>query len=130
MSPYSTILPEYITATWSQKWRDAKVVGDEDEGEVELVAQLGEQVHHLRLDRHVEGRDRLVGDDQLRLDREGAGDADALAAGELRQVAVDVLGVEADELEQLLDPGLLLAVVQAVDLERRREDGTDGSGVG
>ena len=48
----------------------------------------------LRLDRDVEGRDRLVGDDELGREREGAGDADALAlaAGELVGVAVDGVG--------------------------------------
>ena len=84
--------------------------------------QVAEQVHHLRLDRDVEGGDRLVGDDQLRLHGERPGDADALAlaAGELVRVAVDVLGVEADQLEQLLHPLLLLALGQAVHAQRRR----------
>ena len=87
------------------------------------LRSLAEQVHHLGLDRDVEGRDRLVGDDQLRLDRERPGDADALAlaARELVRVAVDVLGVEADQLEQLLHPGLLLALVQAVHAQRRAD---------
>ena len=68
--------------------------------------QVLEQVDHLRLDRHVERGDRLVGDEQLGLQGQRAGDADALAlaAGELVRVAVVVLGVEADDLEQLLDP--------------------------
>ena len=78
---------------------------DEHVGEVELVLQVLEQVDDLGLDRHVERRDRLVGDDQLRAQRERPGDADALAlaAGELVRVAVVVLGVEADQLQQLLD---------------------------
>ncbi len=61
-------------------------------GEAELVLQVLEQVEDLRLDRDVERRDRLVADDQLRLERERAGDADplALAARELVRVAVDV----------------------------------------
>jgi hypothetical protein len=56
------------------------------------------------LDRDVERRDRLVADDQLRVHRQGARDADALplAAGELVRKAVVVLRVEADDLEQLL----------------------------
>ena len=85
---------------------DAEVVRDEDVGEVELVLQVVEQVEHLRLDRDVERRDRLVGDDQLRVQRERAGDADALAlaAGELVRVAVHVIGRQADELEQLAHP--------------------------
>ena len=41
-----------------------QVVGDEQEAQAELLLQVGEQVHDLRLDRHVEGADRLVGDDQ------------------------------------------------------------------
>ena len=60
----------------------------------------------LRLDRHVEGRDRLVGDDELGLEREGAGDADALAlaAGELMGVAVDGVGRQVDVLKRLRAP--------------------------
>ena len=75
-------------------------------GDAELALQVLEQVDHLRLDGHVERRHRLVGDHQLGLQRQRAGDADALplAAGELAGVAVVVLGVEPDQLEQLLDP--------------------------
>ena len=82
---------------------DAEVVGDEQVGQAELVLQVVEQVDDLRLDRDVERRDRLVGDDELRVQRERAGDADALAlaARELVRVAVAVLRREADELEQL-----------------------------
>jgi len=38
-----------------------------------------QQVQHLRPDRHVERGHRLVGDDHLRLERDRAGHADALA---------------------------------------------------
>src|SRR4029450_9242112 len=58
----------------------------------------------------------------------GAGhpDALALAAGELGREPVVVLGVEADDLHQLLDPLLeLLAVGKAVDLERVADDRPD-----
>jgi hypothetical protein len=46
--------------------------------------QIVQKVDHLRLDRDVECGDRLVADDQARVERERAGDADALAlaAGE------------------------------------------------
>ncbi len=82
-----------------------QVVRDEDVGEAELALEVLQQVQDLRLHRDVERRDRLVADDQLRLERERARDADplALAARELVRVAVVVLGVEADALEQLLD---------------------------
>ena len=91
---------------------DVQVVRDEDVGEPELALQVLEQVEDLRLHRDVERRDRLVADDQLRVDRERAGDADALAlaAGELVREAVVVLRVEADDLEQLLDAPLDLGV--------------------
>ena len=83
---------------------DAEVVGDEQVGEVELVLEVLEQVDDLRLDRDVERRHRLVGDDQLRLQGERPGDPDALAlaARELVRVAVVVLRGEPDPLEQLL----------------------------
>ena len=40
---------------------------DQDERQAELALQVAQQVQDLRLDRDVERRDRLVGDDQLRL---------------------------------------------------------------
>ena len=64
---------------------DRQVVGDEQVRQAELALQVLEQVDDLRLDRHVERRHRLVADDQLRVQAERPGDADALAlaAGEL-----------------------------------------------
>ena len=88
-----------MTITWSAKsLHHRQVVGDEDEGDAELALELVEQRDHLRLDRDVERGDRLVGDDQLGLERQrpGDGDALALAAGELVRVALGVLGREAD----------------------------------
>ncbi len=69
---------------------DGEVVRDEEIGEVELLLQLDEQVQDLGLDRDVERGDRLVGDDELRLQDERAGEADALAlaAAELVRVAL------------------------------------------
>ena len=82
-----------------------QVVGDEQVGQPELVLQLLEEVDDAGLDADVERRHRLVEDDELRLDRQRPGDADALAlaAGELVRVAVGVLGRQADELQQLLN---------------------------
>jgi hypothetical protein len=47
---------------------DRQVVRDEDVGEAEAGLQVAQQVDDLRLDRHVERRDRLVADDELGLD--------------------------------------------------------------
>ena len=104
-SASSTILPRYITATRSRDVPDHRqVVRDEHVGQAELVLQVLQQVDDLGLDRHVQRGDRLVGDDQLGPQGERAGDADALAlaAGELVRVAVVVLRVQPDQLEQVL----------------------------
>ncbi len=41
---------------------DPEIMGDEDDGEAEPLAQLGQQFQHLRLHGNVERGDRLVGD--------------------------------------------------------------------
>ena len=87
----STISPRYITATRSLMCRiTARSCAMMIERQAEAVLQILEQVDDLRLDRHVERRDRLVADDELRLAGERPGDADALAlaAGELVRIAV------------------------------------------
>ena len=86
---------------------DRQVVRDEQVGQPELLAQLDQEVEDLGLDRDVERADRLVADDELRLDGEGASDADALPlpAGELVRVAVPVVRVQPDQREELGDLG-------------------------
>ena len=80
VSPISTIRPRYITATRSQICsHQPQVVRDEEVGELQPLLQIQQQVHDLRLHRDVERRDRLVGDDERRLQRERARQADALA---------------------------------------------------
>ena len=85
---------------------DRQVVGDEQVGQAEPVLQVEQQVDDLRLDRDVERRDRLVGDDQRRVERERAGDADALplAAGEGVREAVHVGRRQLHQVEQLAHP--------------------------
>ena len=87
-----------------------QVVGDEQEGDPVLALQPGDQVQHLRAHRNVQRRDRLVGDDQLRVQRQGARDADALPlpAGKLVRVAVEHVAAHADHLQQLLDLAVAL----------------------
>src|SRR5712692_5106197 len=83
----------------------AQVVRDEKIGEVTFLLEALDQVQNLRLDGHVERRDRLVGDDEIRAGRQRAGDADALllAAGKLVRVPVDEAAAQSDGLHQLLD---------------------------
>jgi hypothetical protein len=44
----------------------AKVMGDKQKGDAEIVAQIGKQVDDLRLNRDIQRRDRLVGNDKVR----------------------------------------------------------------
>ena len=69
------------------------------------LLQLGEQLEHARLHRDVERARRLVGDEQLRVERERAREARALAlaAGELVRVAVAEGVGQLHRLEQLVD---------------------------
>ena len=65
-----------------------QIVRDEQVGQVQLLLQVDQQVDDLRLDVDVERGDRLVGDDELRRDRQRTrdGDALALAAGEFVRI--------------------------------------------
>ena len=107
-----------------------QVMRNEQVGQVELFLQVFEQVDDLRLDRHIERRDRLVADDKRWVDCQGARNADTLAltAGELVRVAVDEVGIEANDLEQLLHPILALFFGRAnvVNFERFADDAADG----
>ncbi len=53
-------------------------MGDEDIRQVELVLDLGHQVDHLGLHRHVKPRYRFVGNDHLRSKRQSPSHADSL----------------------------------------------------
>ena len=69
--------------------RYAEVVADEEHRGVELGLELGDEIEHLRLDRRVEARRRLVEDQERRILRERHRDDDALLhpARELVRVA-------------------------------------------
>ncbi len=99
---------------------DAHVVGDEQVGQAQPPLEVAEQVQDLGLDADVEGADRLVADEQLRLEDERAGDPDPLplAAGELVGVPPGVVRLEADQFHHaghLVGP--LLRRAEAVDAQ-------------
>ena len=77
---------------------DREVVRDEQVRDVALGLKVLEQVQDLRLDRDVERADRLVADDEVRLECDRPGDADALPlpAGEFVRLAGGEAGVQAD----------------------------------
>ena len=97
---------------------DTHVVGDQDDRGAESVAEIEQQLQDRRLHGDVEGRRRLVGDDDVGVARDRHRDDDALllAAGQLVRVVVDaVLGVgQADQVEQFdgARPGGLLVHVR------------------
>ena len=64
-------------------------MGDEQVGQAALATQVEHQPEQLGPDRDVEHRHRLVGDDDLRVHDQRAGDDHplALAAGQLVRVA-------------------------------------------
>src|SRR5581483_6301321 len=55
-----------------------KVMRDEEIRQMELVLEIFEEIEDLGLNRYVERADRLVGDDQFRIEGQRASDADAL----------------------------------------------------
>jgi hypothetical protein len=97
---------------------DGEVVGDEEVGEREFLLELFEEVDDLCLDRDVEGGDGFVEDEELRIQGERSGDADALAltTGELVGEAAAEFAAEADELEKFVDS--LAPVLGPVDRRR------------
>ena len=87
--------------------RAREVVRDVEERDLMLLLQLRHQVQDPDPDRDVEHARRLVGEDDLRLDRERARDRDALALAARELVRIlrrDLVGRdEPDALEQLVD---------------------------
>src|SRR3546814_9362920 len=81
------------------------MVGDEETGKAESSSQPLQELDHLRLDRDVERRQRLVADDHFRSERDGAGYGDALplSAGELVGVAPCVLGLQPHAAQEFLN---------------------------
>ena len=99
----------------------AQVVGDEQVGQAVLFLQVLQEVQNLGLHGHVEGGDRLVEDDQLRVQGQGPCDADALplAAAEGVGIAVQVLRPQSHHAQQIGYPFLqFVAGGHAVDQQR------------
>ena len=101
---------------------DREVMSNEEISRTELVLELLQQVQNLGLNGHIQSGNRLVADNQLGLKRKCTGNADTLtlAAGKLMRIAVNVLGVQSDNVEKLADTlnALLLAVKGLSSLHR------------
>ena len=107
-----------------------KVVCDEQIGQAEIALQLVEQVHDLALDGDVQRGNRFVADDEIRLHRQGARDADALAlpARELVRIARRHLCEQPDLDQQFRRPLPRRADIghQAMDRQRLIDDVAHG----
>ena len=79
---------------------------DEQIAEPQPLLQIAQQVHDLRLDRHIERRNRLVADDEIGLHAQGPGNTDplSLTARHLVRVARRDIGGQAHQVEQLCNP--------------------------
>ena len=82
---------------------DAQIVRDQQQREIESVLQIDEQVDDLRAQRRVEGRCRLVADQEPGLEQQRARDDDALElpARALARQALDEGFVESDLAEHV-----------------------------
>jgi hypothetical protein len=96
----------------------ALVMGDEDEGDAELLLQRLQLLLHLLPELQVERAERLVEEQHLRVVHQGAGKrhALALAAGKLRRAA-PLIAAELDHGERGLGFRLALFLGNALDHE-------------
>ncbi len=108
---------------------DGQVMADEQIGQVEIPFQILKQVEDLRLYRDVERRCRFVAQDELRIKRKGARDADALAlpTGEGMRIAAQEPRVETNQAHQVADPfRALLLRPDPVHFKRLQQRVVDG----
>ena len=108
---------------------DREVVTDQQVRQTEPLLEVDEQAQDLRLDRHVQRRHRLVENDQLRVDGEGARDRDPLplAARELVRIPGHVFAPETDEVHQLCNArGPFIRSADAVDGKPFTDQPADG----
>ena len=104
-----------------------EVVGDDDIAQGQGRLQRIHEVQDVALHRDVEPGGRLVGDDELGVQREGTrhGDAAGLPARQLVREAVDEAGREPDEGQQLLRLAATAVERDAVDHERLGQQRAD-----
>ena len=81
---------------------NAQVMRDKEVGQPHLLLQILNHIDDLRLNRDIQRGDRLIADDELRVHSQRTGDADTLTltARELVRVAVGMLTVQANTLQQ------------------------------
>ena len=108
---------------------DWNAMGNEQVGQMEPVLEFIEQIHDLGLNRNVQRRNRFVCDDQLRLQCEGACNADSLplSTTELMRIFLSRTGIHSNCAQKLLDViDLLSPGIELVDDKRFLKDLLDG----
>ena len=82
------------------------------------------KIERLRLRRHVEAGDDLVGEHEVRLEQRGAGDADALAlpAGKLVRRPVETGERQRDAIEERPHPALGVGMIARDTMKEERLD--------
>lgn len=107
---------------------DVHLVGDEQDGQAELLVEVAQQLEDGAGGLGVERGGRLVREEHLGVAYQGAGDADALllAAGELAGVRLRLVG-EADQVEQFEGLARAVAAWHAEDLQREFHIALDGA---
>ncbi len=107
----------------------SQIVGDEEQRQPKTRLHILEQIEDLCANRDVERRYRLVADDELGIEDQRAGNADALAlsAGKLvRQASDHQTGIEADGGEHFGDELLaFFRILDACDHQRLGDDIAD-----
>jgi hypothetical protein len=106
----------------------AQVMSDEEIREPATLLQVLKQVDDLGLDRNVESRDWLVGNQKLRVHGECAGDADSLPlpTAELVRIPVDCILPETNQPQHLENTlTLLCSTGKPVDLDSFGNDCPD-----
>ena len=105
-------------------------MGDEQIGQAHFVLQLVKHIDDLSLDGDIQCRNRLVADNELRVQCESPSDADALAltAGKLVGIAGSMFTVEPHAIHEFQDPmfALLPIAVHLMDVQRFADNVRDG----
>jgi len=79
-------------------------VSDKEIGQVPFLLQVLHQIQDLGLNGHVQGGNRLITDDELRVQGQGSGDTDTLAAASVQfmGICVDQAAGQSHGVHQLL----------------------------
>lgn len=107
-----------------------EVMAHEHVSEAEFILQVFKEVQDLRLNGHVERGGWFITDQELRVQGQCSGDANALSltTGEGMRVAAQVSGRQADQIYQFPNAGCLTeAIAHAVDDQRLLQDFVEGA---